>query len=340
MLPTWPAAKILWLARHEPDTFARTAQFLLLEDYFIASSPGRPLRGLAGHLDLLLGLPVEAVVAGDADGARPRRRSAAAPVGAGHPAGPLLPAVATELGLAPATLVCAGALDQACGAIGVGNVRPGILSENTGTAVALCATLDGPRLDPPCACRATTTACRTRTCSTPSPAAAWSCAGSGTSSARPTSRPPRPAPGPTLTTSSPKRAASVPPAPHGLVVLPHLQGAMAPDANPRRPAASSSAWRCTTAAITSRGRCWSRSPSSSGAISRCWRNSASGLTPSARRGGGARSRVWKQIEADVTGSEVRIPISRGGHPGRVHPGRQRSGPVRRASPRRPTGWSP
>ena len=31
MLPTWPAAKILWLSRNEPQTFGRAARFLLLE---------------------------------------------------------------------------------------------------------------------------------------------------------------------------------------------------------------------------------------------------------------------------------------------------------------------
>jgi sugar (pentulose or hexulose) kinase len=40
-VPTWPAAKILWLRHHEPDTFARTARFLLIEDWFIARLTGR-----------------------------------------------------------------------------------------------------------------------------------------------------------------------------------------------------------------------------------------------------------------------------------------------------------
>src|ERR1039458_9519685 len=62
--------------------------------------------------------------------------------------GKLLPDVALELGLPASTTVCTGALDQACGAIGVGTVGPGRFSENTGAAVALCATLREARLDP------------------------------------------------------------------------------------------------------------------------------------------------------------------------------------------------
>ena len=66
----------------------------------------------------------------------------------GTPVGRLLPAVADELGLEPTTVVCAGALDQACGAIGGGNVAPGGFSENTGAAVAICSTLHGTQLGP------------------------------------------------------------------------------------------------------------------------------------------------------------------------------------------------
>jgi sugar (pentulose or hexulose) kinase len=47
--------------------------------------------------------------------------------------GRTLPA-ADELGLDSTTVVCAGALDQACGAIGGENVAPGGFSENTGAA--------------------------------------------------------------------------------------------------------------------------------------------------------------------------------------------------------------
>ena len=35
LVPTWPAAKVLWLRRHEPADLRRTAKFLLIEDYFL-----------------------------------------------------------------------------------------------------------------------------------------------------------------------------------------------------------------------------------------------------------------------------------------------------------------
>jgi sugar (pentulose or hexulose) kinase len=66
----------------------------------------------------------------------------------GQAIGELRPEVAEELGLDPRTIVATGALDQACGALGVGNVRPGIFSECTGSNVAVVALVDRPRIDP------------------------------------------------------------------------------------------------------------------------------------------------------------------------------------------------
>ncbi|MCK5626150.1 hypothetical protein KAI11_04770, partial [Candidatus Bathyarchaeota archaeon] len=35
LIPTWPASKILWIRRHEPDIFNQVYKYLLVEDYFI-----------------------------------------------------------------------------------------------------------------------------------------------------------------------------------------------------------------------------------------------------------------------------------------------------------------
>ena len=40
LVPTWPASKILWVKRHEPSIFDRTARFLLIEDYFLQRLTG------------------------------------------------------------------------------------------------------------------------------------------------------------------------------------------------------------------------------------------------------------------------------------------------------------
>ena len=66
----------------------------------------------------------------------------------GEKVGPLLPDIAQELGLSTDTTVCTGALDQAAGTIGVGNIQPGIFTANTGGALAICATVEKPFIDP------------------------------------------------------------------------------------------------------------------------------------------------------------------------------------------------
>src|SRR5690606_4028473 len=66
----------------------------------------------------------------------------------GTPIGNVTPEAASEFGLSTDTLICLGALDQACGAIGVGNVKPGIFSESTGAALASVAMATEPIIDP------------------------------------------------------------------------------------------------------------------------------------------------------------------------------------------------
>ena len=39
--PTWPAAKMLWWRRHEPEVFGATAKFLLVEDFLLHRLTGR-----------------------------------------------------------------------------------------------------------------------------------------------------------------------------------------------------------------------------------------------------------------------------------------------------------
>ena len=47
-----------------------------------------------------------------------------------------------EFGLNPNTKINVGAFDQGCGAIGAGNIRPGIASESSGSALVTVTTID------------------------------------------------------------------------------------------------------------------------------------------------------------------------------------------------------
>jgi sugar (pentulose or hexulose) kinase len=305
MLPTWPAAKIRWLARNEPESFARTGKFLLLEDYFLGRLTGETVcegslvtstcywdfRNKRWWPEML-----------DALGIGPEQLPAL--VEPGSAVGTLLPAIADELGLAENTLVCAGALDQACGAIGVGNVRPGILSENTGTAVALCATLDGPRLDPelrmPCHYHGVPDTYMFHTFTSGGLVLRWfrdAFCEADSEAARQV--------GGDAYDLITARATGVPPGSDGLVILPHLQGAMAPDAN-------SEARGVVLGLALHHGRAHLARGVLESVAFVIRRNievlEELGVRVESIRasGGGARSSLWKQIEADVTRRQVCI----------------------------------
>jgi xylulokinase len=303
MLAAWPAAKLRWLGAHEPDVVARTHKFLLIEDYLLWRLTGEyvtegslvtstcywDFREKRWWDDMLTEIGVDA-------GQLPTF------VEPGSPVGPIPPDVAEELGLPADVVVCAGALDQACGAIGAGNVHDGGFSENTGAAIALCATLDGPRLDPdrqmPCHYHGLPDKYMFHTFTGGGIVLRWFrdafCADmvdaaeeAGDDSYD------------RLTTM----AAEVAPGADGLLMLPHLQGAMAPENNDDA--------RGVLVGLTLRhGR---------GHVARAIMESIAFVVrrnvESMRRlgvpiegiralGGGSRSSLWKQIEADVLGLPV------------------------------------
>lgn len=149
MSAIWPASKILWVKRHEPEVFAKTAKFVLIEDYFIYLLTGR----FASEDSLLCSTmywdintraywPMMLDLLGISASQLPEIRRPGTPVGNVTSEG------RAEFGLSSETLVCLGALDQACGAIGVGNVRPGIFSESTGAALASVTMTTSPVIDP------------------------------------------------------------------------------------------------------------------------------------------------------------------------------------------------
>ena len=147
--PCWPASKILWVRRHEPEIFAKTAKFLLIEDYFIYRLTGKfategSLVCSSTYWDI-----INKVYWKDMLDCLGIREDQLAPVmESGEVVGSILPEVAAEVGLSANLTVCTGALDQVAGAIGAGNVREGMFSENIGAALAICVPVSKPVFDP------------------------------------------------------------------------------------------------------------------------------------------------------------------------------------------------
>ena len=150
VLPGFTASKILWLKNHEPKNFAKLATVLLPHDY------------------LNFWLTGERVMEyGDASGTallnvRTRRWSKAALeaidgeladklpqlISSDKPAGKLQAKTAQSLGLNAGVLVSAGGGDNMMGAIGTGNTRPGIITASFGTSGTIYACADEPVIDP------------------------------------------------------------------------------------------------------------------------------------------------------------------------------------------------
>lgn len=303
IVPTWPASKILWIKHHEPEVFDRTAKFLLIEDYFIYRLTGE----YVAEGSLLCSTVYWDINRKCYWGAMLDRLSISEERlpeirESGETVGPLLKGVADTLGLSTETIVCTGVLDQVAGGIGVGNIEPGVFSECTGSALAIVATVDHAFKDPggqmPCHYHGMPDTYMAHTFTTGGMAVKWfrdrfyateTQAESGG--------------GPNAYQLMDDDAAVVAPGSDGLVMLPHLQGAMAPENNPKA--------RGVFFGATLGHQKGHFVRSILEAVAYIVRRNLDvlagmGIEVSEIRslGGGAKSALWSQIKADVTGRPV------------------------------------
>ncbi|HET9221371.1 MAG TPA: xylulokinase, partial [Roseiflexaceae bacterium] len=148
-LTGFQAPKILWLRNHEPENYARLAQVLLPKDYIrllLTGTRAADAADAAGTLLLdLRGRDWSDEILGALDIPRdwlPRVYEGPEVTGA------LLPDVANELGLPAGLPVIAGGGDNAAAAIGTGIVRAGVVSSSIGTSGVIFAHADDIALDP------------------------------------------------------------------------------------------------------------------------------------------------------------------------------------------------
>ncbi len=147
--PTWTACKLLWWRQHEPQLFAGARHFLLVEDFILHRLSGRYVtEGGVQSTSLLFDIRDrgwwEPML--DAVGVGPARLPEL--VRPGAIVGTLSAAAARALGLPAGVHVVAGGMDQGAGAVGVGNIGSGVVSESTGGALTLQASVDRHGGDP------------------------------------------------------------------------------------------------------------------------------------------------------------------------------------------------
>ena len=298
-VPAWPACKILWLRRNEPDVFEKASHFLLLEDYLILCMTGELVTSSALQTSSLF-LDIRSrdwwQPMLDAVGLEKGRFGRL--VDPGTQVGKLSPAAAQLLGLTTDCFIASGGMDQVVSAVGAGNTAAGVVTETTGTALVALVSFARPAYDPggrlPCHIHAAPGAYAVMPwCQTAGMALRWfrdQFFGLETTLAGQKGFDPY--------VEMTDQAGQVPPGSEGLVVLPHLEGTASPEYNPYARAVFYGATLRHTRAHFVRGILES--------VAYMLRKNLAliegmGVPIAEVRslGGGARSPLWLQIKADV-----------------------------------------
>ena len=140
-MPGFTAPKLLWVQRHEPALFRRTARVLLPKAWLRLRLTGEYIEEMSdasGTLWLDVGRRDWSDAALDATGLS--RAHMPRLVEGSTPAGTLRPELAARWGMQRPPLLAGGAGDNAAGAIGLGAIRPGSAFVSLGTSGVLWAT--------------------------------------------------------------------------------------------------------------------------------------------------------------------------------------------------------
>ena len=292
MLPCWPAPKILWYQKNEPENFARTAKYLMVEDYIVYKLSGKfvtscGLQPSSLYFDIGTSQYDQAML--QAINITPDQLPEL------KQCSEIMTAAAeNDSMIVPGTLIAAAPLDHICGNLGSGCAKAGAISETTGCTLAICASFPQIIYD------------RARQVSTYL----------GATPGNFVLLPWAPTAGMLLKhfrdefaggmsyQEFDNAAASVSPGSDGLILLPHCAGAISPDCNPH---ARGTAWGIT---LAHKREHWARAIMESVAYLlrsnvEALRNMNCDIRELRALGGASHSKVWLQIKADV----LNLPIT-------------------------------
>jgi xylulokinase len=141
----YTASIILWLKRNEPEIFNRTSKFLLVTDYITYMLTGsyvsnKALYPSTLYYDFLKGVWWQDML----DFLSIKRSHLPELIDSGAVAGETR---CSDSGIPAEAVVCPSPIDQITGALGAGNFQSGIISESTGTVLAICGVTDVPAYD-------------------------------------------------------------------------------------------------------------------------------------------------------------------------------------------------
>ena len=138
VLPTWPATKILWLKNNKPEIFGNAATYMMLKDFVVFTLTGKKMADMSiatftFYFDIYEKKYWQKML--DAIGiSESQLPQLAEPCTV---AGELTADSAEAMALTTATKVNIGTLDHFTGMIGTGNVQLGGMTLSTGTVMAL-----------------------------------------------------------------------------------------------------------------------------------------------------------------------------------------------------------
>ena len=157
VIAAWPATRILWLRENEPDIFLKTSKFLMVEDYLLFRMTGKyccehSLVSSTLYFDIAKKTWWKEMLAF----LQISEEKLPELFESGKSVGNLTAESAFQTGLTIKTICVTGAYDHPSGAVGAGNIEPGKVSLTIGTSMAMCVTLDKPVFDMamklPCQC--------------------------------------------------------------------------------------------------------------------------------------------------------------------------------------------
>ena len=141
VLPTWPATKILWLQKNRPEIYGVADTYMLLKDYVVYYLTGQKKSDMSiATFSFYFDIYKKCYWTEMLDAIGVKLSQLPELVEPCSVAGTLLPGLVP--GLEPGTAVNVGTLDHFAGMIGAGNILPGGVTLSTGTVMAMTVMAD------------------------------------------------------------------------------------------------------------------------------------------------------------------------------------------------------
>jgi xylulokinase len=145
IIPTWPITKMLWIRQNEPEVFERAATYMLLKDYVQYKLTGKicgeySIYNFSHYFDITKKDYWDEIL----DYVGIERRQLPELIEPCTDIGPVKPEITEALGFSTEARVNVGTLDHFAGMVGTGNIKEGIISESTGTVMSIATMIDKP----------------------------------------------------------------------------------------------------------------------------------------------------------------------------------------------------